>query len=497
MRRLVLAAVVAAVAMLATVLTVLVVGPSGDDDPTATPRRSQPVPLEQPVETASGKVRGITDGVLDAWLGLPYAAPPVGALRWRAPQAPAPWDDVRDAGTFGATCTQPRSYTFGDPTLTQRPGSGEDCLYLNVERPAGADDRRLPVVVYLHGGGFFAGSGNGAAADAHALVERGIVLVTVNYRLGRLGFFAHPALKGRVGNFGLLDQEAALRWVRRNVASFGGDPGNVTLAGASAGAMSVDALMAMPSARGLFQRAIVASAPSDARAQSLRGARTRGEEAFPGLSAEQLRALPADRLLSSTFNTLSGDAPIVDAVLPQTSAAAFAAGDETPVPYLTGTTLEEFSDADYRAFGVDPVALRRTLGGPDHAAVLAAYGDDYDNQVLDDLIFVLPTVERAVTHGRRAPSFRYVFGSSRYSGHGAENDFVLDTVTGGRDGRLSDAVADYWVAFARTGRPVVDGLPAWPEASGGGYLALVPDGPTPSDAEPRLRRLGVLRTAVS
>ncbi|MCW2815592.1 MAG: Carboxylic ester hydrolase [Nocardioides sp.] len=489
----------AALAVVLTAVAVLVVLLARSEPGAERAESEAPVALESLVETTAGQVRGTTDGVVRSWLGLPYAAPPVGPLRWRPPRPPEPWAGVREAGDYGASCTQPLPYTFGQRVLEQRPGSSEDCLFLNVVRPDD-DTRDLPVVVWLHGGGFFAGSGATAASDATELARRGIVLVSVNYRLGRLGFFAHPSLEGRVANFGLLDQVAALRWVRANADAFGGDADNVTLAGGSAGAMSVNALMSSPRAEGLFERAISGSAPSDSSSLSLDAARQRGADAFPALSPRRLRALPAERLLSSTFNTLSGDAPIVDDVLPEPAASAFAAGREADVPYLVGTTADEFSDDDYRAFGVDPDALRSTLGGPGHQALVTAYGDDYRSEVLDDLVFDLPSIERAVTHGRRAPTFRYVFRSSDYSGHGAEGAYVFDTVTGGDEGRLSDAVADYWVAFARTGRPDVEGLPAWPEAGtdgGSAYLSLEPGGPTPYDEDPRLAVLGALRLAVS
>ncbi|MDO9457443.1 carboxylesterase/lipase family protein [Nocardioides sp.] len=504
MRRYLLPAALAVVVTVAAVVVVLLALPGdrvGVTAPevtvsTSPPPTEAPVPLADVVTTSSGRVRGVTDGSVRSWLGLPYAAPPTGRLRWRPPQPVDPWRRVRDASAFGASCVQPKSYDFGARTLTQRPESSEDCLFLNVARPDD-DARGLPVVVWLHGGGFFAGNGGTAISEGSALVQRGIVLVSVNYRLGRLGFFAHPALRERVANFGLLDQIAALQWVRDNAEAFGGDAGNVTLAGGSAGAMSVNALMSAPVADGLYERAIAESAPSDERSLTLSEARDRGAAAFPRLSPAELRALPSERLLSSTFNTLSGDAPIIDAVLPASSSRAFADGTEARVPYLTGTTADEFSDDDYRSFGVDPEALRASLGGDGNATLEAAYGDTFAADVLDDLIFDLPAVERAVSHGRRAPTYRYVFRASGYSGHGAEGAYVFDTVSGGRDGRLSDAVADYWVAFARTGRPDVSGLPAWPEAAESAYLVLEPDGPTPHDTDVGLTRLGALRLALS
>jgi para-nitrobenzyl esterase len=506
-RRTLLAVAVASVLTVLTVVVVLLVLPREDrsdpPSPGADGATSEPQvpsePMTGSVETTSGPVRGVRGQGVRAWLGLPYAAPPTGPLRWRPPAVPTPWRRVRAADRFGASCLQPTAYEFGQERLTARPESSEDCLYLNVVRP---DDRTtgLPVMVWLHGGGFFAGSGSSVVGAATALVRRGIVLVTVNYRLGRLGFFGHPSLPGDIGNFGLLDQVAALQWVRDNAAAFGGDPENVTLAGGSAGAMSVNALMATPAAEGLFARAISQSAPSDALARPLAQAREQGAAAYPGLTAAQLRRLPADQLLDSRFNTLAGDAPLLDAVLPEPSATAFADGTEQRVPYLVGTTTEEFSDAAYRSFDVDPEEARDALGGRRHDDLVAAYGDAYDSEVLDDLVFDLPAVERAVTHGRRAPTYRYTFRGVGYAGHGAEGAYVFDTVEGGAGGRLSDAVADYWVAFMRAGRPDVAGLPTWPEAGGetpAAYLELAPGGPVPHDEDDRLSRLGALRLAVS
>ena len=492
MRRLLLVTV-AAVLAAAVVISLVVVRSSTVDKQRATVGDDRVVGV---VDTSSGRVQGSTDGTVQSWLGLPYAAPPVEALRWQPPEPPASWDGTRSASGFAKTCTQPRPYRFGATKLTQRAGSGEDCLYLNVQRPDdGAEG--LPVVVYLHGGGFYKGSGSGVASEADNLVSRGIVLVTVNYRLGQLGFFAHPSLPGKVANYGLLDQVAALSWVRQNIAAFGGDAANVTVAGGSAGGMSVNALMASPAADGLFDKAVSQSAPADTRARPLAKARERGGRAFPGLTAAELRALPPAELLSSTFNTLAGDAPILDEVLPRSARVAFQRGDEAPVPYLTGTTLDEFSDASFRSFGIAPGALRAKLGGKRHERLMKSYGKDYADEVLDDLVFDLPALTRSIAHARLAPTFRYMFGTSTTSPHGSDTAYVLDTVTGGRDGQLADAFADYLVAFARTGRPEVVGLPEWPEANSSGYLGLGPKGPTPFRKDPRLIRLNFLRLATS
>ena len=205
------------------------------------------------VRIDSGALRGITDQGVASFRNIPYAAPPVGKLRWRPPQAPRAWNKVRDASAFGPIC--PQNYNPSDNGVGPLPAS-EDCLTLNVWTPAEVGAAR-PVMVWIHGGGFVNGSASAPLYDGDALARQGVVVVTLNYRLGWLGFFAHPALSATqpgepLGNYGLMDQIAALKWVQRNIAAFGGDPGNVTLFGESAGGMSVNKLMISPAARGLF-----------------------------------------------------------------------------------------------------------------------------------------------------------------------------------------------------------------------------------------------------
>jgi len=211
----------------------------------------------QDVRIDSGTLHGAAADGVSAFKGIPYVAPPVGPLRWHAPEAPPAWTGARDATGFGADCMQ---NLFPGATGSGQPQS-EDCLFLNVWTPAHPKGAKLPVMVWIHGGGFVGGSSALAETDGARLAKRGVVVVSFNYRLGRFGFFAHPALTaGREGgNWGLLDQIAALRWVQRNVAAFGGDPGNVTILGESAGGESVIRLMASPAARGLFAKAIASS----------------------------------------------------------------------------------------------------------------------------------------------------------------------------------------------------------------------------------------------
>lgn len=212
----------------------------------------------------SGPINGVQEGGVWVYKGIPYAAPPVGELRWKEPQPAEPWKEVRPCTEFGPACPQPSSDDQGGFMAVGE--TSEDCLYLNVWSPAETPGERLPVMVWIHGGAFRTGAGSQAVYDGVNLAEKDVVVVTINYRLGPLGFFAHPLLteespNGSSGNYGLLDQVAALEWVERNIASFGGDPDNVTVFGESAGAMSICDLMASPLAEGLFDRAIVQSGP--------------------------------------------------------------------------------------------------------------------------------------------------------------------------------------------------------------------------------------------
>ncbi len=307
-----------------------------------------------PVPTESGKVDGVElESGVNAFLGIPYAAPPVRDLRWRAPAAPETWEGVRHADRFGPQCMQPLRGSM----TNQYSGAevmSEDCLYLNVWAKPGLE--RAPVVVFIHGGAFFVGSSTMALYGGEHLAERDVVAVNLNYRLGSLGFLAHPELSeetntGTSGNYGLLDQVAALEWVRDNIASFGGDPDNVTIVGQSAGSMSVLALQASPLADGLFDRAVGMSGaliggtgPSamrtldDAEADGLRI-----QEIWNTKSIAEMRALPADRMLDLPR---SADAPRVGLIqdghfLPVSIEQTFAAGAQNDIPLILGFTRDE------------------------------------------------------------------------------------------------------------------------------------------------------------
>src|SRR5262245_52619343 len=323
-------------------LTLVATGTSGA---AAAPSGARAAPI---VTTSDGAVRGVAVGNVTEFLGIPYAAPPTGNLRWRPPQPPAEWHGVRDATQFGPSCPQP---TFMNPFAPPGPFS-EDCLYLNVYAPTsssmgGNDQGSRPVLVWIHGGGLVQEAGRNY--DGSKLAADGTVVVTINYRLGALGFLAHPALAARpggpAGNYGLMDQRAALRWVQRNIARFGGDPDNVTIAGQSAGGLSVLAHMVSRGSRGLFDKAIVMSGAFALNQQPLAGAEAQNQAllAKAGVtdqSAAALRKLPVDTLV----NALKGAAipGVVDGeVLTEPIGKALAAGRFAHVPVLNGIVHEE------------------------------------------------------------------------------------------------------------------------------------------------------------
>jgi para-nitrobenzyl esterase len=456
-------------------------------------------PLPAVVHTQSGPVRGSGTDVR-VFKGIPYAAPPVGDLRWRPPAPAEPWTDVRETTQFGPRCPQTapaRAGLAGGPT-------SEDCLTLNVWTPATEGDDRLAVMVWIHGGGFAAGSVTAPRLDGTNLARRGVVVVSINYRLGALGFLAHPMLSresehGVSGNYGLLDQIAALRWIHANIAAFGGNPENVTLFGASAGASSQGFLMVSPLARGLFQRAITQSLGS-----TLAGPKPRLRVPYYGFPAAEayglsmaediatLRALSADEVLARLSNQKSGIrglkyVPLVDGyVVPDDPSVLMGTNQQSRVPLLIGHNADEglfwANDlpktlADYRA-----LVLARF---PEQLAdeVLAKYPAATDAQVsvaaplLDgESRIVVPTIltARAVSEvsdvymyrfSRVAPSSRSAWGGAA---HTSEVAYVFDNTSGDAsqfeeiDRTLSRAMADAWVQFAKTGNPNTAALPRWP-----------------------------------
>ncbi|MGQ9537764.1 MAG: carboxylesterase/lipase family protein [Actinomycetota bacterium] len=461
--------------------------------------------LDTPV-LDSGPISGRLENGIRSFLGIPYAAPPVGALRWREPQPVEPWEEVRPCLDYGPSCPQPRNDWTGQLDVGE---TSEDCLYLNVWTPAQTPQDRLPVMVWIHGGAFQSGSGSLPIYDGTSLASRGVVVVTLNYRLGPLGFLAHPLLSeesphGVSGNYGLLDQVAALEWVQRNIAAFGGDPGKVTVFGESAGGMSILYLMTSPLAEGLFQQAIVESGPlmelglPASRIPTLKEAEGRGSEIsrkLGCLEAEDelaaLRSVEPEKLMeaSSSDNPFMGPinlGPNIDGyLLPRSPLEAFSSGDVARVPLLTGI------NADEGTIFVPDISLEQYrlmasfLYGGLASEILARYPADSPEQVkpalsrlITDLGFAASarfTVESMSASG--VPSYLYRFTrilkDPRVQGlgsfHGLEILYVFGTLNEMRltgledvDLSLSEAMMTYWTNFARSGDPNTTGLPEWP-----------------------------------
>ena len=461
------------------------------------------------VETADGKVRGSAESGLLSWRGIPYAAPPVDDLRWRAPQPVEQWSDTRDALDFGSTCLQ------GSPAAIT-PGSAEDCLYLNVFRPADVGDGALPVMVWIHGGGFKAGSGDLTQEMVTGMVDQGMVVVSLNYRLGRLGYFAHPALAAEaeaageepIANFGLLDQVAALQWVRDNVAEFGGDADLVTIFGISAGGISVNDLMASPLADGLFDRAIAGSGLGREQPPPYEWAAGQGETlaaslGAPEASAKQLRSLGADSVAALDAFVLRNEVPIQDAALPKSASQTFADGEEADVPYLVGTTDLEFVDVNFQTLGLDPVVVTRQLVTGHEADAAATYGtaDELKRHFLNDVVFTEPARLLAEAHAGLAPTYRYRFSiandavRTQYGGalHGDDFHFVFGpgdpAIPDGAE--LAAEMTECWTSFARTGTPECGGV-IWPTADDGAYVDFTNEGPVEVDQDPWSARLDLV-----
>jgi para-nitrobenzyl esterase len=480
------------------------------------------------VRIDDGLVRGADVAGVNTFLGLPYAAPPTGNLRWRAPQPAAAWSGVRDATQFGPSCPQP---TANNPYLPPGPIS-EDCLYLNVYTPTLSDrsgGAGKPVLVWIHGGGLVQDGARNY--DGTKLAADGTVVVTINYRLGALGFLAHPALASRpggpAGNYGLMDQQAALRWVQRNIAQFGGDPHNVTIAGQSAGGLSVLAQLVSPGARGLFQRAIVQSGAFALTQQPLAAAEAAGEKfaATVGCAdqtAQCLRSVPVSDLVSNFGVEIPG---VVDgSVLTQSIGTAIAHGQFARVPILNGITHDEemiFVDALGIAVsgGTDvpvpdrPVSsanyqanIAAVLGVPDAraAAIAAEYppgaypsADLAFSTLVSDANFACPALQLDRWTASRVPTYAYQFNDDHapvnvappgalppIATHGTELPYLFDqpnapfpaTLTAAQQA-LAASMRAALANFAATGNPSSRAVP-WPSfADGAQVMSLVPPQP--------------------
>lgn len=457
------------------------------------------------VDAPSGAVKGISDGDVRVFKGIPYAQPPVQALRWRPPAAMKRWQGVHTATEFGPACVQPQGKT---PTSVYSPAMpmpvSEDCLTLNIWTPANA--KKAPVFFWIHGGALVSGSSREAMYDGKRMAERGVIVVSINYRLGVLGWLAHPGLSAESaqhvsGNYGLLDQIAALQWVRYNIGAFGGDPGNVTIAGESAGGLSVMYLLESSLARGLYAKAIAESgymismpelkksvfgAPSaEAAGQMLAGA-----VQAPDIAT--LRGMDAQTLTDAAAKLGYGPWGTVDGmVLPQQMTTAFDQGKQAPVPLLVG-----FNQGEIRSLTV--LAPKAPGSAAEYEKTIRdRYGDladeflrlypsaDYKESILATTRDALYgwTAERMARKQAALgqPAYLYMFdhpypaaeSAGLHAFHASELPFVFGTIdrtpplwpkiedTPSERG-FSDAMLDYWTSFARDGRPVAKAGPAWP-----------------------------------
>ncbi len=449
-----------------------------------------------PVQIDSGKITGVQAGEnspVTVYKGIPYASPPLGQLRWKAPQPVTPWQGVKAMSQFGNTCLQPKGWG-------SKKGMSEDCLYLNVWTPAESPDEKLPVMFWLHGCGFTSGSGN---LNGTPLAEKGVVLVSINYRLGPLGFFAHPLLnqesdKGVSGNYAILDMICALKWVQSNITEFGGDPGNVTIFGESAGGAAVYILCASDLTNDLFHKAIAESPwvtdgaisplnrPAHDR-ESVQATGIRIAEKVLGeadVTLDVLRDIDASDLVTQTAEGFRLPAAVEGYVLKENPAILFEKGLQQSRPFIAGTNTDEgtmfsgwagkMSVENYQ----DEIRDRYEEAAE---AILATYPvtskdqiKQAVNQSINDVWFAQPT--RWMVRGmskKNSGTYLYHFGHQSMtwpgggSAHAAELAFVFGNLASGKQTpsyrTLSHAMMTYWTQFAKTGNPNTGGLPDWPQ----------------------------------
>lgn len=442
---------------------------------------------------------GAVEGEVASFRGLAYAKPPVGALRWRPPQPTPESSEMRTAYDYGAPCLQPLIS-----------GTREDCLTLNVFRPFGVDGP-LPVMVFIHGGDFARGTANDPLFDGAKLAQAGLIVVTVNYRLGVLGFLTHPALsEGGSGNFGLMDQIAALNWVHDNIAAFGGDPGNVTLFGNGAGATSIALLMLCSQSRDLFQKAILQSVPGRAHLNSSQQAEAAGRQLIAALGPEaDMRDAKAMRLLAVEKNLLAksphGFGPAIDGnLVTEDVAAGFAAAHQSRVPLIVGSNDDEtrfdgeldIKDALSSA-GESIDELRKLYPDVARPADLAA--SFYTDKVFSEPVRLLARLHAATG----APTFRYRFAyvpqaqrRNPDEGHGRELQFIFgaEGVPGAGifsrgDREVASRLRAYWINFAKSGDPNSPDLPHWDAVADRDRLLLIANDRIASGDDPWVERL--------